>query len=141
MPLLDGAADFLREGAEASHGGWDNTEGAVDFVWGGEAGEGEAEAGASLVGGEAHGEQDVRGLGGAGLAGGSEAGGDALHVERDEEGFGVHVVEAEVGGVGGAVGGRAVDVGSGSGGDEALFEAGCQRSQRLWSFRVEPGEG
>ena len=93
----------LSDRAEAGYGGGDDGEGAVDLFGGGEAGEGEAQAGAGFCGAEAHGEQNVRGLGGAGLAGGAKAGGDALHVERDEKGFGVDVVEAEVGGVGGAV--------------------------------------
>jgi hypothetical protein len=114
---------FLNQGAEAGYGGGDEGESAVDLCGGGEAGEGEAKARASFGGGEAHGEQDVRGLGGAGLAGGSEAGGDTLHVERDEEGFGVDAVEAEVGGVGGAVFGGPVDAGIGDGGEDAGFEA------------------
>jgi hypothetical protein len=95
----------------------------VDLGFGGEAGEREAEAAASFCGGEAHGEQDVRGFGGAGLASCAEAGGDALHVERDEERFGVDACEAEVGGVGGAVRNGAVDVDVGDGGEEAGFEA------------------
>ena len=114
---------FLSQGAEAGYGGGDEGEGAIDLCGGGEAGEGEAKAGASFGGGEAHGEQDVRGLGGSGLAGGSEAGGDTLHVERDEEGFGVDAVEAKVSGVGGAVLGGSVDVGIGDGSEQAGLEA------------------
>ena len=63
------------------------------------------------------------GFGGSGLARGAEAGGDALHVERDEEGFGVDAVEAEVGGVGGAVFGGPVDAGIGDGSEQAGLEA------------------
>lgn len=123
-----GGANFLSEGAEAGYGGGDEGEGSVDLVGSGEAGEGEAEAGVGFGGGEAHGEEDVGGLGSSGLAGGAEAGGDALHVEGDEEGFGIHCVEAEVGGVGRAVLGGTVDVSSGNGGEEALLEAVAEGS-------------
>ena len=80
-------------------------------------------------------------LGGSGLAGGSEAGGNPLHVERDEQGFGVNAVEAEVGGVGGAAGGGAVDVGVGYGGEEALLEAVAEGGEFIGGFGGEPGEG
>ena len=139
--LRDGRRKLLSEGAEAGYGGGDEGEGSVDLVGGGEAGEGEAEAGAGMGGGEAHGEEDVGGLGGAGLAGGTEAGGDALHVKCDEEGFGVDSVEAEVGGVGRAVSGGAVDVGSGNGDDEALLKAVAQDGELLRGVGAEPGEG
>ena len=44
MPPRDGRRYFLSEGAEASNGGGDQGEGAVDLCGGGETGEGKAEA-------------------------------------------------------------------------------------------------
>ena len=73
--------------------------------------------------GEAHGGEDVGGFGGAGLAGGAEAGGDSFYIESDDERFGVDVGEAQVGGVGDAGGAGCVDGGAGDGGDEGGFEA------------------
>ena len=107
---------FSCQRAEAGDGGGDDLEDAVDFFAGGEAGEGKAQAGAGFGWGETHGNQDVRWFGSAGLAGRAEAGGDALKIERDEQGFSIDVVEADIGGVGGALRGRAVDVGVGNGG-------------------------
>ncbi len=121
--------------------GGDDLEGAVDLLVGGEAGEREAQAGAGFGWGEAHGNQDVRGLGGAGLAGRAEAGGDALEIERDEQGLSIDAVEADIGGVGGAVGGGAVDVGVGDGGEEAGFEAVAEGGELGWGVGCEPVEG
>ena len=135
----------LCQRTQAGDGGGDDVECAVDLVGSGEAGEGEAQAGAGLGRGESHGEEDMRGLGGAGLAGRAEAGGDALHVERDEECLGVDAVEAQVGGVGRAVGGlgstRTIDVRVGDCGEQALLETVAQGGELLWSVGVEPCEG
>lgn len=135
----------LCQRTQAGDGGGDDVECAVDLVGSGEAGEGEAQAGAGLGGGESHGEEDMRGLGGAGLAGRAEAGGDALHVERDEECLGVDAVDAQVGGVWRAVGGlgstRTIDVRVGDCGEQALLELVAQGGELLWSVGVEPCEG
>ena len=118
--------------AEAGYGGGNEGEGAVDLFGGGEAGEGEADAGAGAGGGEAHGGEDVGGLGGAGLAGGASADGEALEVEGDDQGFGVDVIEVEVGGVGDARGAGAVDAGVGDCSEEALFEAVAEGGEVCW---------
>jgi hypothetical protein len=109
--------------AEAGYGGGDDLEGFVDLFCGGEAGEGEADAGAGSGWGEAHGGEDVGGFGSAGLAGGASAGGDALEVESDDEGFGFEVIEIEIAGVGDAGGVAAVDAALVDLGEDALFEA------------------
>ena len=70
-----GAVPGRGEFAEAGYGGGDNFESFIDLVCGGEAREGEADAGAGSGRGEAHGGEDVGGFGGAGLAGGASADG------------------------------------------------------------------
>jgi hypothetical protein len=111
------------EFAEAGYGGGNDFEGFVDFLLGGEAGEGEADAGAGAGGGQAHGGEDVGGFGCAGLAGGASAGGEALEVEGDDEGFGFEVIEVEVAGVGDAGGSAAVDAALVDLRKDALFES------------------
>jgi hypothetical protein len=84
IPVLDGLGLSALVGggefAEAGHCGGDDFEGFVDFFLGGQAGEGEADAGAGARGRKAHGGEDVRGFGGAGLTGGASADGEALEV-------------------------------------------------------------
>src|SRR5580698_8433115 len=114
------------EVAEAGYGSGDEGEGEVDFCFGGEFGEGEADAGAGAGVGEAHGLEDVGGLGCAGLAGGASADGEAFEVEGDDEGFGFDVVEVEVGGVGDAGGSGSVDAALFYLREDALLEAVAQ---------------
>jgi hypothetical protein len=64
----------------------------------------------------------VRGFGGAGLAGGASADGEALEIEGDDEGFGLEVIEVEVAGVGDAGCFAAVDSGVFNLGEDGLFE-------------------
>ena len=105
------------------YGGGDEFEGAVYFFLGGELGEGEADAGSGPGGGEAHGGEDVGGFSGAGLAGAASADGEAFEVEGDDQGFGLDVVEVDVGGIGYAWGTAAVDASFGDLGEDALLEA------------------
>ena len=109
--------------AEAGYGGGNEGEGVVDLFLGGEAGEREADAGAGSGRGEAHGGEDVRGFGGAGLAGRASGDREALEVEGDDQGFGFDVIEVEVGGVGDAGGSSSVDAAVFDLGEDALFEA------------------
>jgi hypothetical protein len=135
--LLDGLGFFALIGggelAKAGYGGGDDLEGLVDLFCGGEAGEGEAYAGSGAGGREAHGGEDVRGFGGAGLAGGASAGGDALEVEGDDEGFGLEMIEIEVAGVGDARGIAAVDSALVDLVEDALFEAIAEGGEFGWS--------
>jgi crotonobetainyl-CoA:carnitine CoA-transferase CaiB-like acyl-CoA transferase len=57
------------------------------------------------------------------LAGGASADGEALEVERDDEGFGFEVIEVEVTGVGDPLRAGSVDAGVFDPGEDALFEA------------------
>ena len=127
-----------EEGAQAGYGGGDDFEGTVDLFGGGEPGEAEAEAGAGFGGCEAHGQEHMGGLCGTGLAGGAEAGGDALYIEGDEEGFGVDAIEAEVGGVGDAGRCCGVEVGVRDGCDEAGFQAVAQSGECSGSGGEQP---
>ena len=61
--------NLLPGGKEAGYGLWDQGEDGVDFGFGGEAGEGDADAGPGAGFREAHGGEDVGGFGGSGLAG------------------------------------------------------------------------
>ena len=127
VPGLGGLGLFALIGggqfAEAGYGGGDDLESFVDLFLGGEAGEGEADAGAGASGWQAHGGEDVGGFGCAGLAGGASTNGDALQVEGDDEGFGFEVIEVEVAGVGDAWCSGSVDSGLVDLGEDALFEA------------------
>ena len=78
------------------------------------------------------------GFGGAGLAGGASADGEALEVEGDDEGFGFEVVEVEVAGVGDARCSGAVDAGFFDLGEDALFEAVAEGGELGGAFGVEP---
>jgi hypothetical protein len=117
--LAVGGGEF----AEAGYGGGNDFEGFVDLFFGGEAGEGEADAGSGAGGWKAHGGEDMGWFCCAGLAGGASAGGDALEVEGDHEGFGFEVIEVEIAGVGDAGGADAVDAAVVDLGEDALFEA------------------
>jgi hypothetical protein len=54
-----------------------------------------------------------------------------LHVERDEQRFGVDAGKSEIGRVGGAAGGRAVDVSAGDGREQAGFEPVAKSGEGL----------
>ena len=122
------------EFAEAGYGGGNDFEGFVDLFFGGEAGEGEADAGSGAGGWKAHGGEDVGWFGGAGLAGGASADGEALEVEGDDEGFGFEVIEVEVAGIGDAWCAAAVDSGLVDLGEDALFEAVAEGGELGWAF-------
>src|SRR5271155_6229815 len=111
--LIVGSSPGGGEVAETGYSGRDEGEGLVYFFFRREPGEGEADAGAGSGWGGGHGGEDVRGFGGAGLAGRAATDGEALEVEGDDEGFGFDVIEVEVGGVG--------DAGSSGSVDSALF--------------------
>jgi len=134
---LIGGGEF----AEAGYGGGDDFEGFVDLFLCGEAGEGESDAGSGAGGRETHCGEDVRGFGGAGLAGGASADGEALEVEGDDEGFGFEVIEVEVAGVGDAWCVAAVDAGLVDLGEDALFEAVAEGGEFDGAVGVEPGGG
>jgi hypothetical protein len=140
--LLDGLGFSAVVGggefAEAGYGGGDNFESFIDLFCGGEAREGEADAGPGSGWGEAHGGEDVGGFGGAGLAGGASADGEALEVEGDDEGFGFEVIEVEIAGVGDAVCSSAVDSGLVDLGEDALFEAVAECGEFGGTVGVEP---
>ena len=81
VDLNDSFGEFAIGGgefAEAGHRGGDDFEGFVDLFLGGQAGEGEADAGSGASWGKAHGGEDVRGFGRAGLTGGASADGEPL---------------------------------------------------------------
>ena len=117
-----GGFAVLEERTKAAYGCGDDFQSAVDLFGGGEAGERKTQAGVGFGRAESHGQQDVGGFGGSGLTGGAEAGGDALYVQCDEEGFGVDAFEADVGGIADARCQCCVDVGVGDGGEEGGFE-------------------
>ena len=129
------------EFAEAGYGGGNDFEGFVDLFFGGEAGEGEADAGSGAGGGKAHCSEDVGGFGCTGLASGASADGEALEVEGDDEGFGFEVIEVEVAGVGDAGRAAAVDTGLVDLGEDALFEAVAEGGEFGGAAGGEPGGG
>jgi hypothetical protein len=129
------------EFAEAGYGGGDDFEGFVDFFLGGEAGEGEADAGAGSGGRKAHRGEDVGGFGCAGLAGGASADGETLEVQGDDEGFGFEVIEVEVAGVGDSGRACSVDPGLVDLSENALFEAVAEGGEFCRAFGGEPGVG
>ncbi len=98
-----------EEGADAGGGGDEVGDGGVGFCEGGESGEGDAEGLAGFGWGEAHGGENWGGVEGAGVAGAAGADADAFLVEEEHHGGGFGAGDAEVGGVGGAWGGCAVD--------------------------------
>jgi len=117
------------EFAQAGYGGGDDGEGVVYLLGGGEAREGEANAGAGAGRREAHGGEDMGWLGGAGLAGGASADGEAFEVECDDQSFGFEVIEIDAGGVGDARGSRSVDAALFDLGEDALFETVAEGSE------------
>ena len=112
-----------RELAELGYGGWDDFEGGGDFGFGGVAAEAEADAGASFGSGKTDGGEDVRGLNGAGRAGGSSGAGETFKIKSDDEGFAFESGKKDVGGVGCARNIGRVDVGIGDAGEDTLFES------------------
>ena len=127
--------------AEAGYGGGDGFEGFVNLFFGGETGEREADAGPGASRGKAHRREDVGGFCGAGLAGGTSAGGDAFEVEGDDEGFGFEVIEVEIAGVGDAGCAAAVDARIVDLGENALFEAVAESGELGRGVGGQPGGG
>ena len=111
-------------GAQVGDGGGDDFEEALDVGFGVVGPGGEAEAAGGEFGRYAHGEEDEGRFEGGGSAGGAAGGGDAGAVELQEQTFGLDAGEADVGVVGEAVGGVAVEVQVGDALQAVVQEAG-----------------
>ncbi len=123
-PLHRGSQGLRGDGDSAKFGDdfGEDFEGFLNLGFGVEAAEGEAEAGAGALVGEAHGFEDVGGVDGAGGTGGAAGTTDVVLVEEHERAFGVDAFKGEVGGVGQPVFGVASDVGAFDLGKDAGFE-------------------
>jgi hypothetical protein len=129
MALSDYLYDFApcrTEVAEAGYGGGHEGESLVYFLFGGELGEGEADAGASASRRKTHCREHMRGFGCTGLAGRASTDGEALQVESDDECLGFDVIEVDICGVADAGSGTAVDAAFFYVREDALFEAIAQ---------------
>src|SRR5260370_30000437 len=112
-----------RELAELGDGGGDYVQGEFDVGGRGVTAEAEAKAGAGFFGRQTDRSENVRGLDGAGRAGGPGGTGQTFQVERNKEGFAFDAGEDKICGVRSAGCSGGVDARLGNALEEALLQS------------------